>query len=165
MNIMHQRTKFSVVILMFLIGLTGVNAQEALPAAGGNASGSEGSVSYTIGQMAYTLNSGTSGSVSQGVQQPYEIMVLTGVDERLGIDLTMKAYPNPTTNFLTLSHNKSDLSELVYQLCDMNGRLLESKILESGETTISMSKYNPSAYILKVIQNNKEIKTFKIIKN
>lgn len=164
MNITHQRIKFIVVILISLIGLSGVKAQEVLPAAGGKASGNGGSISYTIGQMAYTLDSGTSGSVSQGVQQPYEIMVVTGVDERLGIELTMKVYPNPTTDFLTLHHNNSDLSELAYQLCDMNGRLLESKILESSETTISMSRYAPSAYFLKVIQNNKEIKTFKIIK-
>ncbi len=160
----HKRIKLTAVLLLAL-GLTGLHAQEAVSAAGGNASGSGGTVSYTIGQMAYTPNSGTAGSVSQGVQQPYEILVLTGMDNRWDIDLMVKAYPNPTTNYLTLRLNNSGLSGIMYQLCDLNGRLLESNLVESSETTISMNHYSPSAYFLKVIQNNKEIKTFKIIKN
>lgn len=165
MNKMRQQMKFTVLLLILLLGITGVHAQEAVPAAGGNASGSGGSISYTIGQMAYTPNSGTTGSVSQGVQQPYEILVLTGVDERWDVDLSMKAYPNPTNNFLTLHLNNSELSGLAYQLCDMNGRLLESKMVRSSETTILMNQYSSSVYFLKVIQNNNAIKTFKIIKN
>ena len=49
-------------------------AQEAVSAAGGNASGSGGTASYTIGQVAYTTNSSASGTITQGVQQPYEIL-------------------------------------------------------------------------------------------
>lgn len=161
----RKQTKFTVLLLLLFFIQTGVYAQEAIPASGGTASGGGGSASYTIGQMAYTLNSGTSGSVSQGVQQPYEILVLTGADERWDIGLTMKAYPNPTTNYLTLQLNNSELSGVTYQLTDMSGRLLESKRVESKETTISMSHYTSSSYFLKVIQNNNAIKTFKIIKN
>ena len=161
----HNRTRFTVLLLMLLLGLTGAHAQEAVTAAGGNASGSGGTASYTVGQMAYTLDSGTSGSVSQGVQQPYEILVLTGNGNLRDIDLTVKAYPNPTTNYLTLNLNNSDLNGMIYRLCDMNGRLLETKMVERNETTIPMNHYTPSAYILKVIQNNTEVKTFKIIKN
>lgn len=160
----HKRTKL-IVLFLLVLGLTGVHAQVAVPAAGGNASGSGGALSYTIGQMAYSSHSGITGSAYQGVQHPYEILVLTGTDEARDFDLMMKAYPNPTTNYLILRVNHSELSALSYQLCDMNGRLLESKMVENNETTISMSHYTPSAYFLKVIQNNNEIKTFKIIKN
>jgi len=160
----HKRIKLAAVLLL-IMGLTGVHAQEAVPAAGGNALGSGGSVSYTIGQMAYTPNSGTTGSVSQGVQQPYEILVLTGMDNKWDIGLMVKAYPNPTTNYLTLRLNNSEISGISYQLCGINGNLLERKMVKSIETTISMKQYTPAAYFLKVIQNNKEIKTFKIIKN
>ena len=47
----------------------------------------------------------------------------------------------------------------------MNGKLIESKKVENNETSIVMSNLVPATYFLKVIQDNKEIKTFKIIKN
>jgi hypothetical protein len=50
-----------------------INAQETISPGGGNATGSGGSVSYTIGQVAYGAFSGTTGSVIQGIQQPYDI--------------------------------------------------------------------------------------------
>jgi hypothetical protein len=45
------------------------------PQAGGEATGSGGSVSYSVGQVVYTTNTGINGSVAQGVQQPYEFQM------------------------------------------------------------------------------------------
>lgn len=160
----HKKMKL-VAILLLALGVTGLRAQEAVPASGGNALGSGGSCSYTIGQLAYTSISGTSGSFTQGVQQPYEILVLTGIEKNQGINLMVNAYPNPTSNYLSLRIGNSELSGISYRLCDMNGKLLESKMVENNETTIKMSHFAPSAYFLKIIENSKEIKTFKIIKN
>lgn len=160
----HKRLKLSAVLLLGL-GLTGLQAQEAIPATGGNASGSGGSASYSVGQVVYTTNTGTNGSVAQGVQQPYEISGVTGIEEAKGINLTVSAYPNPTTDYLTLSVDNFELSTLNFQLYDMQGKLLESKKLEGNETSIVMSNLVPATYFLKVIQSNKAVKTFKIIKN
>lgn len=46
-----------------------VHSQEAFVAFGGDASSSGGSVSYSGGQVGYTYNSGSGGSVWEGVQQ------------------------------------------------------------------------------------------------
>jgi hypothetical protein len=55
------------IIVFYLLGLgTALRAQEALSVTGGNASGSGGSVSYTIGQVAYQTHNGTNGSVAVG---------------------------------------------------------------------------------------------------
>ena len=160
----NKRLKLSGVLLLGL-GLTALQAQEAIPATGGNASGSGGSVSYSVGQVVYTTNTGTNGSVAQGVQQPFEISVVTGLEEAKGINLVVSAYPNPTTDFLTLSVGNFEVSNLSYQLYDMQGKLLENKKLEGNKTSIVMSNLVPAIYFLKIIQNNKEIKSFKIIKN
>ena len=88
-------------IFLLAIGLTGLKAQQATTTSGGNASGSGGSASYSVGQVVYTTNTGAGGSVSQGVQQPYEISIVSGIEEQ-GITLTCTAYPNPTTDYLTL---------------------------------------------------------------
>ncbi|MDD3860464.1 MAG: T9SS type A sorting domain-containing protein [Bacteroidales bacterium] len=160
----HKKFKLSTLVL-FWLGLTGLQAQESIIAAGGDASGSGGSTSYSVGQVVYTTNIGTSGSVSQGVQQPYEISVVTAIEEAKDINLSVTAYPNPTTAYLTLSINEFDISNLSYQLYDMNGKLLQSEKITGTQTSIVMSNLVPANYFVKVIKGNDEVKTFKIIKN
>lgn len=164
---LHEKAKFFAIILLSF-GLIELKAQETIPAVGGNASGSGGTASYTIGQLIYTTNAGTNGSVAQGIQQPYEISVVSGVDETESIKLTLYAYPNPTTDFLTLKIDASathSIQSFSYHFHDISGKLLESKRIEGNETSIDMKHLKPAIYILKVIQSNKEVKTFKIIKN
>ncbi len=160
----HKKLKLSAVILIGL-GLTGLQAQESVTATGGNASGSGGSVSYSVGQVVYTTSTGANGSVAQGVQQPYEISVVTAIEEAKGINLSVSVYPNPTTDYLTLEVKDFELSTLHFQLYDMNGKLLQSEKISGSQTSITMGNLVSATYFVKVIQSNKEIKTFKIIKN
>jgi len=160
----YKKLKLSAVLLLGL-GLTGLYAQTAVPATGGNASGSGGSVSYSVGQVVYTTNTGANGSVTQGVQQPFEISVITGLEEAKGISLSVSAYPNPTTDFLNLKVENYDNTNLSYQLFDISGKLLESKKITGNHTSIVMSNLVPATYFVKVTESNKEVKTFKIIKN
>jgi len=160
----YKKLKLSAILLLGL-GLTGLQAQESVNATGGNASGSGGSVSFSVGQVVYIINTGTNGSVAQGVQQPFEISVVTGLEEAKGINLMISAYPNPTTNYLQLQVESEKLKDLSYQLFDTNGKLLETKKIEGNQTSIIMSNLVPAIYFLKIIQNNKEVKSFKIIKN
>ena len=160
----HKKLKLSAVLLL-LLGLTGLQAQESVNATGGDASGDGGSVSYSIGQVAYQTHTGTSGSVAQGVQQPYEISVVTGIEQFNGVNLSVSAYPNPTTDYLTLEVKDFELSNLHFQLYDINGKLLQNEKITGNQTSIVMSNLLPATYFVKVIQGNKEVKTFKIIKN
>ena len=159
----HKKLKLIAVFLLCL-GLTALQAQEAIPATGGETSGSGGSTSYTVGQVVYTTNTGTNGSVAQGVQQAYKIELIDGIDQANYINLVCKAYPNPTTDFLTLNIENYDNENVSYQLFDMSGKLIESKKLTGSETTIPMINRVSSIYFLKVFCNQTEVKTFKIIK-
>lgn len=160
----HKRLKLSAVLLLGL-GLTGLQAQTSVNATGTNASGSGGTVSYSVGQVVYTTNTGASGSVAQGVQQPFEISVVTGLEEAKGINLSVTAYPNPTTDYLTLSISEFEISNLTYQLYDISGKLLQSEKITGNQTNIVMSNLVPANYFVKVIAGNQLIKEFKIIKN
>lgn len=160
----HKRLKLSAILLLGL-GLTGLQAQEGVNVSGGNASGSGGAVSYSVGQVFYTTNTGTNGSVAQGVQQPFEISVVTAIEQAIGINLSVSAYPNPTTDYLTLSINEFDISNLSYQLYDINGKLLQNEQVKSNKVNIVISNLVPATYFVKVTNENKEVKTFKIIKN
>src|SRR5690554_726866 len=160
----HKRLKLSAVLLLGL-GLTGLQAQTSVNATDGDVSGSGGSVSYSVGQVVYTTHTGTSGSVAEGVQQPYEISVVTGLEEAQSINLSVTAYPNPTTDYLTLRIDEFEISNLSFQLYDMSGKLLQNEKITGNQTSIVMSNLLPATYFVKVIQGNKEVKTFKIIKN
>ena len=161
----RKQLKLSVVLLLGLGFATSVLAQEAIPASGGNASGSGGSVSYSIGQVLYATNIGTNGSMAEGVQQPFEISVVVGIDQGRDINLKCTAYPNPATDLLTLEVEIPDNENLFFQLYDILGKLLVSKKLIDIKTTIPMSNLAPAIYFLKVTDNETVVKTFKIIKN
>ena len=141
-----------------------IQAQETIPATGGNATGTGGTASYTIGQVVYTTEIGTSGSVAQGVQLPFEISVVSGIETK-GIDLKINAYPNPATDILTLKVEDYNKEKLEYRLIDMSGKVLEIKIIVDNNTQISVGNLLPATYFLNVSDNGKEVKTFKIIKN
>jgi hypothetical protein len=157
----HKKVKLSVLFLG--LGLT-AQAQQATTATGGDASGSGGTIAYSVGQIVYTTNTGTTGSVAQGVQQPYEISIVLGLDNH-SINLELTAYPNPTANFLTLNLGKAELSTLNFQLYDISGKLIESRKIIRNNETIAMENLPTATYFLKVTNNNNEVKTFKIIKN
>lgn len=139
-------------------------AQQATVASGGDASGTGGTSSYTIGQVAYTNATGSNGSVNQGVQQPYEIFTL-GNDHYPEIALLLTVYPNPTTTLVNLKIENHSLENLQYQLFDLNGRQIQSQKINASETQIQMENLASAIYLLNVMENNKLLKTFKIIKN
>jgi hypothetical protein len=158
----YKKIKLSALLLLGF-GLT-AQAQQATTATGGDATGSGGSVAYSVGQIVYTTHTGTTGSVAQGVQQPYEISVVLGIENSL-IDLDISAYPNPTTQNLTLSTG-NDISEtLHFQLCDLSGKIIERRKISNRTETIHMENLATGPYFLKVSNANNEVKIFKIIKN
>jgi hypothetical protein len=153
------------VLLTCVISVAVIQAQEAVLSTGGEASGSGGSVSYSVGQMAYITHTGTNGSVSEGVQQAYEISHVSSIEEANEIELVTSVYPNPTSDCITLKVKDYDIYNLSYQLYNINGELVKSQSVYSKNTIVDMNQLTPSNYFLRLIQNNIEVKTFKIIKN
>jgi len=159
----HKKLKISAVLLLGL-GLTGLHAQESVNGTGGNASGSGGSASFSVGQVVYLVHTGTTGSVAEGVQQPYEISVATAIEVAKGITLSVSAYPNPTSDYLQLQVESKKLKDFSFKLFDVYGKLLQEHKNIGTVTQIEMSQYKSGVYFLKVLTNNQWIKTFKIIK-
>jgi len=151
--------------MLFMFLLSAVHAQSSFSSTGGDATGTGGSVSFSVGQVVYTSHSASVGSVIQGVQQPYEISVISGIDLPDKITLSASVHPNPTSGNIYLSVMNANTNKLVYQLYQSNGSSIENKKIVSDVTTIDLSNLTPATYYLKVIDGSKEIKTFKIIKN
>lgn len=149
--------------VIFFLAAFQINAQQAVVSSGANATGSNGNVSYTVGQVIYTTNFSATGSISQGVQQAYEIQTVMGLDN-FDINLEFVVYPNPTADWLAIDIKNYNYETLRYQLFDINGRLVLSDKIVSDSTILKMQELSTSMYLLKVLSNNKEVKTFKIFK-
>ena len=158
----HQKFKI-IVICLSVFCLTGLQAQQSVNSSGSIASGSGGSMNYSLGQVNNQTYTGTNGSIVEGVQQPYIISVVTSIEEAK--DIALSVYPNPTTNFLQLIVDCEKLKDLHYQLFDTGGKVVRNEKVTDNQTGIVMDNLIPATYFLKVIHKNKAIKIFKIIKN
>ena len=141
-----------------------VHSQTAIPVSGGMAAGTGGSLSTTFGQVFYTISSGETGTVLQGMQQPYEISVLRFDESGKRITLQYRAFPNPTTDFLYLEIENYTGESLSYFLFDMEGKVLENNLISGPETRISMENRIAGVYFIRVLGNEYESISFKIIK-
>ena len=163
MKKLHQYLLLKVIVfsLLFLVEFT--FAQSVLTATGGEAVGTGGSLSYTIGQVNYIKASGIGGTASQGVQQAFTITVL-GNDDFSSIELKAVVFPNPTTNYINLIITNVASEDLSYRLFDINRRLISSHKITSQETIIPMERLASATYLLYVLDQNSQLKVFKIIK-
>lgn len=161
-----KATRLVLTVSAMIMFTTSAIAQNAVAAAGGNTSSESGSLSYTVGQTFYTAGSNPEGaSVQAGVQQAYVISTATAVaDEPQAFEL-YAAYPNPVKDQLSL-RTKSDTAEkLVYQILDAQGKLLAQDKVAGTITSINMAQFTPAVYIVRVVDGQKTVASFKVIKN
>jgi hypothetical protein len=157
---MVNKTMIFIGVLMIPVFMA-LKAQESLSAAGGEATGGGGSASYSAGQLFYSTHSGQNGSVAEGVQQPYEISVITSIEKIPGI--ISAVFPNPVTDYLVLRTDMDGMN-ISFRLFDVGGRLLDDRRITDQETVIYMGRYSPGIYFLIITDGYRDLKTFKIIK-
>jgi len=151
-------------LIVFLLISGSIYAQEAIVTTGNDAIGAGGYVSYSVGQIANSYQEGASGSINQGVQQPFEILVVLSTNDNFGINLSMVVYPNPTTDYLNLNIDQYNGEELTFQLYDLLGRVISQNRITGNSTRINMSGLPTATYLLTVSSGNTSVKQFRIIK-
>jgi hypothetical protein len=161
---MNYKTTELFFAFLFSLGLLVMQAQEVVNSASGNAEGIDGTVSYSVGQVVYLTKSGTEGTITEGIQQPYEILIPIGIDDDKGISLECTLYPNPANWYVNLKIENHDVIKLSYQLYNMQGILMQNMKIGSKETLIPMDGLEKATYFLVITENEKVLKTFHVIK-
>jgi hypothetical protein len=151
------------ILIFFLTAFAETNSQVLNSSGGGNATGSGGSASYSIGQVVLSSGTDEAKTISQGFQQPYEILVVS-IRELTGQKLDCSLYPNPATDYIRLKIEAYEGGELSYMLYDMSGLILINSRLEGNEVMIPMQSQKPGTYLLKLSDGKQDLKIFKIIK-
>ncbi|OUS01567.1 hypothetical protein A9Q86_07265 [Flavobacteriales bacterium 33_180_T64] len=103
------------------------------------------------------------GNVSIGYAIVTIVSYTLGIEESIR-DLNVLVYPNPTTNIVNLKIPDFNQENLTYQLYSLHGQLLKKGALKESVTTIPMDRYEIGVYLLQIVENNKTIKSFKIVK-
>ena len=144
-----------------------LSAQSSVVPTGGTASGNGGTLTYTVGQIAAQNNSDGTTSISEGVQQPYEIQTI-GIDNYPGITLNAILYPNPTQGNLQLVMSQEQLEmvngQWLMKVFDANGKYLLSKQIDGETTLLDLSPYATGTYYINVCSGKDVMKTFKVVK-
>ena len=140
-------------------------AQESVMSANFNATGENGMVSYSVGQVACIAFAGTDGTVTEGVQQPYEILFMDGIGNDPGLALKCLVYPNPAIGFVTLKIENPEIGNISYRLSNENGMPLRTMKVSFNETIIPLDDLAPATYFLTVFGDGITPGTYKIIKN
>ncbi|MFA9189307.1 T9SS type A sorting domain-containing protein [Flavobacterium sp. FBOR7N2.3] len=139
---------------------------ESFITAGSNATGSSGSVSYSVGQLFYTSFETADFNVAQGIHQVEIKETLEAKNESIQPKTGMFVFPNPAKDFIYLTRAEVVLEKelLSYKLFNLHGMLLKQSSINQEESKIYLNDLLPSLYLLQVYRKNKLLKTFKIIK-
>jgi len=149
--------------ILFAIALCGFS-QQASVTSGKDISNANGSISFSIGQPNYEVKNSSQGVANEGVQQPFEILVLSIIDSSED-SLSMTLYPNPSTDFITLSSKNENLEELSFALIDNSGKIiLNDQKVNSENEKINIKALPSNMYFLIISKLNKKSKTFKFLK-
>lgn len=154
----NQRIKIYTIPILLFTASFGF-AQSNTVATGGDATGSGGSASFTVGQIDYNNVDATVFNSNEGVQQPYEFYGLTGIEE---MNLVTQVYPNPTTGKVQIISDEKGLS---YQIHDDTGKIVHKGSINENATIIDFSPFASGTYLLEIGKDSNNIQKIKIIKN
>lgn len=153
----------SILLAVVCCSPTALFSQHSIISSGGQASGTGGSVTYTIGLTTFSAFSGIGGTLNTGLHHPFEISVITNIAET-GLELPAEIFPNPSTHGVILKIHKPIEEGISFVLYDFTGRILLEESISETESYIPMGSYTSGHYFLKVVSKFNQVKLFKVIK-
>lgn len=147
---------------------------------GGDATGQQGNLSYSIGQIFALQVFKNEGLIDSGVQRSFIEEVLESnppVVDSADVDIVLNpipvidsvaldivAYPNPVINTLYVDKGNQEFEEVTYQIYDFSGKLLKHGNLENPISEIQLDYIQSGIYLLVVVSNDETVYSLKVIK-
>ncbi len=159
---MKKYSKILIIIIYWIGFSTGLWAQQIVASSGNTFQNGEGSISFTLGEVATDTYSREEKILTQGFHQT--TITITSIEGPVYEKYSITAFPNPTSDKVNLKIDSETINSLNYTLYDIGGSVLLSNKIESEQTEISFTELKTAVYILKIELAGEEIKTFKIVK-
>ena len=132
------------IFVAFLMGYS-VKAQSNIVTAGGNATNSTGSVSYSIGQIDFKYSSSADYSVSEGVQQTYSFDTALSIND-IQYDFQLSIWPNPSADEMNLEFTTNYELPLSLTVTDVKGAVVASKSVTQGQYSFDVNTWAAGIY-------------------
>ena len=160
---MRRIYKFMCAICIALSLSLSIFGQKVASSAGVQFLGTDCRIDWTLGESAVqTFYSGPF-IVTEGFHQP--ILLIAGIPDVGTSNSTIKVYPNPTRDILTISLSDKPPSKTTAKLYNALGSLISQNELKNNKSVISMTSLPDGIYSLTVTMGSSEIHQFKIIKS
>jgi hypothetical protein len=162
-----KKTFYFLLLTLVSFGISHAQSlsQVVVASSGATISGASNTLSFTSGEA--VVGSITNGpTLGQGFWLgAIEAVVLSNEDFTFEVEATV--YPNPVTDYLSISFQDMAGENFDVSVYDMNGKqvYLNKLVPSSGTEKINFYQYNSGIYLLKIVQSaSNKSKTFKIIK-
>lgn len=158
---MNRKLLFTLLLSVLCIGAM-AQPHEVVSASGASFKQSTGYLTHTIGEVVTQTLTVTGQTLSQGFLQ-------TGLPKSWAVtvedrpDFAMSVFPNPVHSQLVMQVEL--LQDMQYTLHDVTGVLIERGLVLNERTEIDFSYLSPAVYILRVFDNNQQIRIFQIVKH
>ena len=150
---------------LFLLMVIVSNAQElqVVSTAGETYTNDEVSVSWTIGEpVIETFESGDI-ILTQGFHQ--ESYSITAIDEIQSVDLKITLFPNPAKEEFFIKYEGENMEDLKARIHDLKGNVILIKDINSEISNINIADLKAAEYIISIQDNNKILRSYKLVKN
>lgn len=139
-----------------------VHGQSAVLSAGGDALGTGGSVSFSLGQLADDHPAATTGNVQEGVQQPY-VDGSTSIASHVA-QSDAYVYPTVTVDLVTIVLQDATGQPCNATLIDAQGRTVLQRLVSDARTDLSLTHLACGVYQLLLVDAVGAQRSFTIIK-
>jgi len=133
-----------------------------ISSAGGSASSGNVKMDYTLGETVTETFTAGGNTLTQGFHQTNLTLVAI---ENVELFAEISIYPNPTSELVNIDIPQN-YNEIDINMYDVTGKLIKNQSNANGKVTFDVSTLATGTYYLQVINpKNKQVKTFKLVKN
>jgi len=154
---------FTILIaVIFSLSVSAQVKQEVIASAGGYNTAGGISISWTLGETIIPTFTNGGLTLTHGFQQQ---LIVTTVEENIDILVSVKVYPNPVSDIITIQFEEVVESEINLMLLDSQGRVVKQDVVEAtvSEKQINMQDVAAGIYYLRLTKG-KLVNVYKVIK-
>ncbi|MDY0202191.1 MAG: T9SS type A sorting domain-containing protein [Tenuifilaceae bacterium] len=167
----HNKTNHRAIKLMLTVVITILSTtlwaqqpvvQQAVVSGGEYHKKDAGSISWSLGETAVSTLAEGEYIITQGFQQSK--LTVTAIDKEPSISINIKAYPNPTNNYVFIEVD-GEITNLKYEVYTVNGLNIAEKPFDSNPQNIAFGQLNSGVYLIRIQRDNQTIRTLRVVKD
>lgn len=92
-------------------------------------------------------------------------LFITSVEEKIGVQLVVKVYPNPAGDRLMLQFDEAVEAGMTVAFIDGNGKTVLSAVIDKGisESNLDLNSLTPGIYFMKITRGSL-VNVYKVVK-